>query len=213
MMKSFSIALLFLVQSLFAEYQFKIQPKKHLLSTYYDIYSDDRSISTIKREHLQFNTIYSVRGEMGESTRGIAKFFSLGTLSKSLRQIKLYDESNQRIGSIKGTILTTAKGKFTFYNHRKKPLAKAYIDRSGSSITIVSSSDKWNLYALFRKVNLPQNGESCWEVRVFDEYALDPSMLYIFGAFVSDSFWPEISDEENAVTWESLTEYFKNNRR
>lgn len=199
----FFAVLLGLSHSLLAEHQLNMRPRANLLSSYYDVYTDDQLISSVKREHLHLNKIYCVSDQRGEYARGVAKLFSLGTLVKSLRKIDLYNEFDKKMGSINGSFTTSEKGKFTFLNRKKKPLATAYIDKTGSSVTIVNSVNEFIPIALFRRSFIPE-GDYFWEIKIFDEHALEPSMLYIFAAFVTDTCWPSEMKPEKIPSWESL---------
>jgi hypothetical protein len=132
-----------------------------------------------------------VNDKYGECARGIAKLFSLGTLSKGFKKIKIFDEADMRIGYIKGNFLESSRFQYTFTNKRKKSLAIAQLDKTGTYVKIVHPRHRHVQYALFERIHLKKG--DYWKIQVFDEEALDPRILYIFAAYVADSYWPSES--------------------
>ena len=196
-------SLLFLFSTaLHSSQDLKIVPQKTWLSRSYDIYSDHRYVGSVKRELLHINTIYSVSDKYGECVRGIAKLFSLGTLSKGFKKIKIFDEADMKIGYIKGNFLEPTRSQYTFTDERKKSLAIAQLDDTGTYVKIVHPRHRHAQYALFERVHSEEG--DYWEIKLLDEEALDPRFLYIFAAYVADSYWPSDSIGKEMEPFDSL---------
>lgn len=197
----FIVFFLVVFSPLYSAQKIKVVPRKSWTYSL-DVYSDNRYVGSIKKELLHINTIYSFSDKYGECARGIAKLFSLGTLSKGFKKIKIYDESNVKIGHIKGTFLNTNRSQYTFTNKKKKTLAVAQLDETGTYVKISHPRYHNSQYAIFEKTKSEEG--DLWEIQVFNEEALDPRFFYIFAAFVADSYWSKESNKSGINPWEAL---------
>lgn len=190
---------------LFSSQDLKMIPQKNWLHRSYEIYADNAYVGCVRRDLLRINTIYSVSDKYGQCARGIAKFFSLGTLSKGFKQIKVYDEGDLKIGYIRGNLLEPRRAQYTITDERKKPLAVAHLDETGSHVKIVHHRHRHTEYAFFERVSSSNVEGDYWEIRLIDEDAVDPRFLYIFAAFIADAYWSGDSIGSEPPSLEALT--------
>ena len=180
----------------FAQHTYKIQPSSYLISTSYDLYSNDTYLSTVERYALQLQTVYNLCDERGEYATGTARLLSMGALFNCMKEIDVVDMLGQPIGFIKGNWWTTAAGKFAFYDQYGRPSAVAYVDRANASVSIVDPLNQRSPIALFRRSYVP-HGDYYWEVKVVKEEAIDSRVLHIFSAFITDACWPTAPSERS----------------
>lgn len=198
-MKKFFLALLLLASGhVFAEYSFTIQPRSYLFSSHFDIYSNNNYLYTVESNFFQLRTCYSVCNHSGEVVAGAARLLSLGALSNALREIDVTDFRGKKIGFIEGRWWTTASRKYFFYDNENWHYATAYIGLDGNSVSIVNAQNERVQIALLRRFQVSDGGYY-WETRVFQNDAIDPSMLYVFSAFIADTCSFSKRDSANAV--------------
>lgn len=186
----------------FASYSYTIQPRSYMFETHYDVYNDDEYLSSIEYYALQLRRIYNLCDEQGPVASGTARLLSMGALFTSMKQIDVTDQYNQSIGFIQGHFWTSAQGKFAFFDAQNRHFATAYVDWSGSSVSVVDSMNERKPIAVFRRSFVP-HGDYYWEVKVINEEAIDARMLQIFSAFVTDAYWPSVP-QERGPSWDAL---------
>lgn len=202
-MKKLILSLLvFVCNFAFAEYEFIIQPRSYWFSTYYDIYSGDRWITTIEKEWLQLRTVWSLCDEKGEYANGTARLLSPGIFLNSMREIDVVDYYKNNVGYIQGNFFTSAAGKFVFYDKFQHPYAIAYLDQTGASVNIVDYNNERSHIAIFRRTYVP-GGDYHWTVKVVNEKAIDPQTLYVFAGFITDACWP-VNTEQGSGFWDTV---------
>ena len=193
-----SILFLSLGTTAFAEYSYIIQPRSYLTSTHYDLYSGSSYLNTVEQNSLQLRRVYSLCNEKGELATGTARLLSVGALFNSMKEIDVVNERGRHVGFIQGRWWTTASGKYAFYDDSNYHIATAYVDRSGSSVSIVDSKNERSPIAIFRRSFVP-GGDYYWDIKVLKDEAIDPRMLYIFSAFITDAYWPAAPEPRNSA--------------
>ncbi|MBS0621146.1 MAG: hypothetical protein JSS61_06780 [Verrucomicrobia bacterium] len=116
--------------------------------------------------------------------RGVTRAFSLGMLAAWGTEIDLYD-ANGQIGWISGTIWTTSRAKFAFYDAMGELIAHANLHDDSCDFLLVSEQNKANILAEFSGKT---HGDTCiWEMKpMSDSLEVDPRLLQVFGGFVAD---------------------------
>ena len=199
----FTILFLGAMAPSFAEYSYIIQPRSYFLETHYDLYSGDTYLNAVEQHSLQLHRIYSLCTEQGEIASGTARLLSLGALFHSMKEIDVVDNRGYNVGFIQGHWWTTASGKFALYDDSRYHVATAFVDRSGSSVSIVDGQNNRSPIAIFRRSYVP-GGDYYWEIKVVKEGVIDPRMLYVFSAFITDAYWPAAPQPQTNPTLEAL---------
>lgn len=193
------LGLLALFSSAFAEYEFDIQPNRYWFSSHYDIYSGGKYLSSVENDWMQLHTVWSVCDEKGEYATGTARLLSLGAVSNAMREIDIVDYHQKQLGYIQGHWWTSAAGKFVFYDQYEHPYAIAYVDQSKASVKIVDFVNQRLPIAVFTR------WEDVWNIKVHNEEVIDPRVLYVFSAFVSDAYRKFVTrDTSGGTFWDTL---------
>ncbi|NGX56738.1 MAG: hypothetical protein K1060chlam5_00984 [Candidatus Anoxychlamydiales bacterium] len=118
--------------------------------------------------------------------RGVTRFFSLGLLNPYLMDIDVYN-SNLYLGNISGKIIKRSRAKFMFYDENGINTAIAYLDAKKPDFIIVSAKNETEIIA---KLIGSVYGDVCVVNIEFvkNNSDLDPKLLKIFTAFVSDFY-------------------------
>lgn len=142
---------------------------------YYDLYNPNN-------EHL---------------ARGITRFLSWGFLFPSQIEIDVWDE-NRYIGKIDGQFWTKARAKFVFTDAIGTETISAFVNSEAADFVIVSAKEEAVKLADFSGKSY--GDVSVWEMNFTKQLKVDPRLLKIFAAFVSDyhnSFLPPPKEINN----------------
>lgn len=199
----FILAFLASVSQGFASYIYTIQPRTYMFETHYDLYNDDEYFSSIEYYALSLRRIYNLCDSRGPVARGTARLLSMGALFNSMKEIDVTDEFERTVGFIQGHFWTSALGKFAFFNASGRHFATAYVDWSGSSVSVVDALNERIPIAVFRRSYVP-HGDYYWQVKVVNEAAIDARMLQIFSAFITDAYWPSAPQQRGNTSWDAL---------
>ncbi len=127
--------------------------------------------------------LYDATGEKFLA-RGITRAFSLGFIFPWGMEIDVYD-GNIVIGKIEGKLFTKARAKFIFYDGNKMQTAIAYLNTEASDFVIVTPQNEGVVIADL--AGKAYGDVSVWQMSFGDvRLQVDPRMLQIFAAFVSD---------------------------
>jgi hypothetical protein len=181
----FSLLLLSCFQQLEAHpLSYTITASPYLVSTYFEMYGDNRYEGRVIKNHINVRTAYDLYDPMGNyQAQGICQVLSLGFFYAWAKDIDIYDAQGERIGLIEGQLLTTTSAKYSFYNQDDELLADAYLDCKSSGFTVMTPDGR-TIAKLKRQ--FIQDDIDPWEVVIYETHLLDKRIFRIFSAFAID---------------------------
>ncbi len=152
-----------------------------------------------------------VDGKGNHLSRGITRFFSLGTLFAWAMNIDVYDDNGNTIGLIEGHFWTKARAKFAIYE-KSKVVAHAFLNTDDNKFVMTSA---WDEKLVIAKLKRADYGDvNFWEVKLTDNTLVDERVLKTFIAFISDyqnSFQPQ-KEEVHLHYHDQRQNYYNNDR-
>jgi len=213
MRRLFFFLFLCLMGKVYPSYTFMLEPSCSFLYTYdrNSALVSDISV-TIDRFAIDFIGSPSVYlpPEIQKDTSSYFYENLNGVLTKGVKSGKdLYFYCGEElIGKIKKDSYTSDGAKFVIYDREEKSVALAYLDRSLWHLVIVKSEDKDAEIAYLHKYHqtflrgMDQWHYYGWKVEVREEKHLDPALLFLFAAYIGDTYWGELRRPVGQPHWE-----------
>lgn len=159
---------------------------EYTFSAYFEMVGSEHYEGRVISNCFNVRTTYNLYDAKGNfEAQGICRAVSLGSAYDWGKEIDVYDVDGNSIGLIEGSVLTTAKAKFNFYDASKKLIGSAYQDNNGSGFTILSPDYNEVTLALLKPCS---TNKACddWDVILYDEDSFDSQLFKIFSAFLVD---------------------------
>ncbi len=164
-----------------------ISRKDYSFESDYDVDSNQGQIGNVVQNFFSFRKNYSLYSNQGELIFfASVRLFSLGSLWKSATALDIYDSIGQRLGTIKGTLLTKCPAKFYFYDSLKKLCGISYLDKARTNFTVVNPNNQRHILATFDRQILKEQVDR-WVIELMDSNAIDPRLFISFASFLIDT--------------------------
>lgn len=158
-----------------------------MLSTYYQIDSDETPLGNIIKTKLSLRTSYEYHYSNGAlGSNAYLRIMSLGSMFTWAGVMDIYDENGDRLGLIEGAVVTLLPSKFSFYDNNNKLVAVAYMDKDCMGFTITDPYNDFRTIAHLHRIFV-RDVVDHWTISVFDRITIDPRLLYTFCAFALDN--------------------------
>lgn len=173
-------------------YHLSVYEKIYPLATFFTIESDDTYRGSVKKSVFRLRANFDLSNSDGWQASGIKRVLSLGSVYPWATEVDIYDTRWETLGMIDGQVVSTAAARFSIYDLNGELRGIAYLDHSLNSYSIVyPNSEAFPIAEMHRHQEV--NGISWWDVTVYDEAQIDPRIVRIFAAMVSD-IHPEICE-------------------
>lgn len=167
--------------------QITIHERAYTFSDHYEIDSDLGHQGNLVKTKLALRTSYEYYTHEGElSSSAYLRIFSLGSLYTWASVLDVYDTVGGRVGLIEGAILTFQPSKFNLYDPGNQLVGTAYMDHDRMGFTLCDPVNEMRTIATFRRIFVKDVVDH-WVISVHDRYAIDPRLIYSFGAFALDN--------------------------
>lgn len=167
--------------------QVTIHGRAYTFSDHYEIDSDLGHQGNLVKTKLALRTSYEYYTHEGDlSSTAYLRVFSLGSLYTWAGVLDVYDTDGGRVGLIEGAILTFQPSKFSLYDPRNQLVGTAYMDHDRMGFTLCDPVKEMRTIATYRRIFVKDVVDH-WVVTIHDRYAIDPRLIYSFGAFVLDN--------------------------
>lgn len=173
--------------------KYVIREREYRFSNYFEFTSDEGAHGVVVKKrfaYLHLTNHYDVYDRVGQfEAQGASRLFSLGSLYSWGTEIDIYNSEGRKIGLISGRTLTTAASSFNIYEYDLDGYATlkaiAFMDGERRSFSLLdANNDKVTLATLTR--HFVPNMRDHWECQLFDQNALNPSIIKVFAAFAVD---------------------------
>ena len=148
--------------------------------------SNNCYLGTLLKKKFSLHSQYDLYDSQGHyEGQGVCRLLSLGVIYPWAKELDIYDCKGNKIAMIDGQALTSAKARYSFYDHASCLKGIAYLDYGSSSFRIVHPSNDKLVLALLQRIFIEHTIDN-WDVTIYRSETIDPRILKIFSAFAVD---------------------------